>query len=140
MQTRLTSQQGISFTEFTYQLMQAYDYLHLHTRAGCTIQVGGSDQWGNIVAGIDLISRLTQGGTQDALVSSMNNLAVGPARAPEPTRRSIPPPPARSNVQQARALWAYNEDGRVSIPGLHLNAYIPPHPLVSHYIRLLKPY
>lgn len=58
MQTRLNSQQGISFTEFTYQLMQAYDYLHLHTQAGCSIQVGGSDQWGNIVAGIDLINRI----------------------------------------------------------------------------------
>ena len=58
MQTRLTSQQGISFTEFTYQLMQAYDYLHLHTQKGCSIQVGGSDQWGNIVAGIDLINRI----------------------------------------------------------------------------------
>ncbi|GJE95486.1 tyrosine--tRNA ligase [Phanerochaete sordida] len=58
VQTRLNSQQGISFTEFTYQLMQAYDYLHLHTQAGCSIQVGGSDQWGNIVAGIDLINRI----------------------------------------------------------------------------------
>ena len=57
MQARLTSQQGISFTEFTYQLLQAYDFLTLHRKLGCTIQIGGSDQWGNIVAGIDLISR-----------------------------------------------------------------------------------
>ena len=64
----------------------------------------------------DLISRLTQGGEHDSLVSSMNNLPVGPVRAPpEPARRSVPPPPPRSAVQKARALWAYNEDGRVSI-------------------------
>ncbi|KAI0757855.1 hypothetical protein BC629DRAFT_1296398 [Irpex lacteus] len=55
VQTRLASQQGISFTEFTYQLLQAYDFYVLNQREGCTIQVGGSDQWGNIVAGIELI-------------------------------------------------------------------------------------
>ncbi|KAI0630279.1 hypothetical protein C8Q77DRAFT_1064433 [Trametes polyzona] len=57
VQARLTSQQGISFTEFTYQLLQAYDFLTLHRKFGCTIQIGGSDQWGNIIAGIELISR-----------------------------------------------------------------------------------
>ena len=49
---------GISFTEFTYQLMQAYDFLELLRRDGCTVQMGGSDQWGNITAGIDLIRRM----------------------------------------------------------------------------------
>lgn len=44
--------------EFTYQLMQAYDFYHLHKHYNCTIQVGGSDQWGNIVAGLELISKL----------------------------------------------------------------------------------
>lgn len=58
VQTRLSSQQGISFTEFTYQLLQAYDFYVLNKNEGCAIQVGGSDQWGNIVAGIDLISKL----------------------------------------------------------------------------------
>ena len=58
MQSRLESQQGISFTEFTYQLMQAYDFLQLHQSRGATIQIGGSDQWGNIVAGIDLINKV----------------------------------------------------------------------------------
>jgi tyrosyl-tRNA synthetase len=55
---RLDSEEGISFTEFTYPLLQAYDYLVLHDRHGCNLQMGGSDQWGNIVAGIDLIRRL----------------------------------------------------------------------------------
>ncbi|KAI0697249.1 hypothetical protein BC835DRAFT_1473316 [Cytidiella melzeri] len=58
VQTRLTSQQGISFTEFTYQLLQAYDFYVLNQKEGCTIQIGGSDQWGNIVAGIELINKL----------------------------------------------------------------------------------
>jgi tyrosyl-tRNA synthetase len=55
---RLETEDGISFTEFSYPLLQAYDYLVLHDRHGCTLQMGGSDQWGNIVAGIDLIRRL----------------------------------------------------------------------------------
>jgi len=50
---------GISFTEFSYQILQANDYLELHRRYDCSLQVGGSDQWGNLVAGVDLIRRMT---------------------------------------------------------------------------------
>jgi len=52
---------GISYTEFSYQVLQSYDYLELYRRNNCTLQVGGSDQWGNIVAGLDLIRRVEQG-------------------------------------------------------------------------------
>ena len=52
-------EQGISYTEFSYMILQAYDFLHLHRAAGCTLQVGGSDQFGNIVSGVDLIRRVT---------------------------------------------------------------------------------
>lgn len=55
---RLETEEGISFTEFSYPLLQAYDYLVLHDRHGCNLQLGGSDQWGNILAGVDLIRRL----------------------------------------------------------------------------------
>src|SRR2546421_4052351 len=55
---RLETEEGISFTEFSYPLLQAYDYLVLYDRHRCILQMGGSDQWGNIVAGIDLIRRL----------------------------------------------------------------------------------
>ena len=55
---RLESAEGISFTEFSYLLLQAYDFLQLFDRAGCVLQMGGSDQWGNITAGIDLIRKL----------------------------------------------------------------------------------
>lgn len=58
---RLESETGISYTEFTYSLMQAYDYLELFDRYNCTLQIGGSDQWGNITAGTDLIRRKRQG-------------------------------------------------------------------------------
>lgn len=52
-----TDESGISYTEFSYMLLQAYDFLQLHDRMGVTLQMGGSDQWGNITAGVDLIRR-----------------------------------------------------------------------------------
>jgi tyrosyl-tRNA synthetase len=52
---------GLSFIEFNYQLLQAYDFLHLYSNEGCLLQMGGSDQWGNIVAGTDLIRRMKGG-------------------------------------------------------------------------------
>jgi tyrosyl-tRNA synthetase len=55
---RTESEDGISYTEFSYSLLQAYDYLVLHDRFSCTLQMGGSDQWGNITAGMDLIRRV----------------------------------------------------------------------------------
>jgi tyrosyl-tRNA synthetase len=55
---RLGGDEGISFTEFSYQLLQAYDYLVLHDRFDCRLQMGGSDQWGNITAGCELIRRM----------------------------------------------------------------------------------
>ena len=55
---RLDGEEGISYTEFSYSLLQAYDFLVLHDRFNCTLQMGGSDQWGNITAGMDLIRRV----------------------------------------------------------------------------------
>ncbi|HMG74005.1 MAG TPA: tyrosine--tRNA ligase [Pyrinomonadaceae bacterium] len=73
---RLETEEGISFTEFSYPLLQAYDYLVLHDRHGCTLQMGGSDQWGNIVAGIDLIRRL-RGARAHGLVFPLVTTAAG---------------------------------------------------------------
>ncbi len=56
--TRLQNETGLSYTEFAYPLLQAFDYLTLHRTHGCDVQVGGSDQWGNIVAGVDLVRRI----------------------------------------------------------------------------------
>lgn len=60
---RLTSEaaEGMSFTEFTYQLVQGYDFLHLYREQDCTLQMGGSDQWGNITTGTELIRRIADG-------------------------------------------------------------------------------
>lgn len=58
---RLEKEQGISYTEFSYMLLQATDFLRLFERYNCNVQVGGSDQWGNITAGIELIRRVTGG-------------------------------------------------------------------------------
>ena len=55
---RLESQEGLSFTEFSYQILQGMDYLELHRRHGCVLQTGGSDQWGNITSGVDLIHKV----------------------------------------------------------------------------------
>lgn len=55
---RLDREMGISFTEFSYMLFQAYDFLHLHDQEGCLLQTGGSDQWGNITAGVELVRRM----------------------------------------------------------------------------------
>ena len=57
VKARLESENGISFTEFSYQLLQANDYLHLSRKHDVEIQIGGSDQWGNLLAGVDLIRR-----------------------------------------------------------------------------------
>ncbi|TFV50373.1 tyrosine--tRNA ligase [Blastococcus sp. TF02A-35] len=63
---RLNSEAGISYTEFSYQILQANDYRELHLRHGVTLQTGGSDQWGNLTAGIDLVRR-TEGASVHAL-------------------------------------------------------------------------
>jgi tyrosyl-tRNA synthetase len=67
---------GISYTEFSYQVMQANDYLELYRRHGCTLQTGGSDQWGNITAGVDLVRRVT-GASVHALTTPLVTKADG---------------------------------------------------------------
>jgi len=74
---RLTGEsEGMSFTEFTYQLVQGYDYLHLYRAKNCRLQMGGSDQWGNITTGTELIRRIT-GGEAFALTCPLITKADG---------------------------------------------------------------
>ena len=73
---RIDSDEGITYTEFSYSLLQAYDFLELYDRFGCTLQMGGSDQWGNITAGMDLIRRL-RGGKAHGLVMPLITTASG---------------------------------------------------------------
>lgn len=73
---RLAQEEGISVTEFSYMLLQAYDFLVLYDRYKCVLQMGGSDQWGNITAGTDLIRRL-RSGKGHALVFPLITTASG---------------------------------------------------------------
>ena len=59
VKTRIDREEGISYTEFSYMLLQSYDFLHLHKNENCILQTGGSDQWGNITAGADLVRKVT---------------------------------------------------------------------------------
>jgi tyrosyl-tRNA synthetase len=72
---RLGGDEGISFTEFSYQLLQAYDYVVLHDRFKCNLQTGGSDQWGNITAGIDLVRKLRAGRAYGLVYPLITNAA-----------------------------------------------------------------
>src|SRR5712691_3618134 len=69
-------QSGLSYTEFSYMLLQACDFLHLYRERGCTLQVGGSDQWGNITAGVELIRRVDDGDAH-GLVAPLVTTASG---------------------------------------------------------------
>lgn len=73
---RIESEDGISFTEFSYSLLQSYDYLVLYDRHNCRLQMGGSDQWGNIVSGADLVRRL-RGAKAYGLVSPLVTTSTG---------------------------------------------------------------
>ncbi|EDY45430.1 tyrosine--tRNA ligase [Streptomyces sp. SPB074] len=74
---RLESEQGISYTEFSYQLLQAMDFLELYRRHGCVLQQGGSDQWGNLTAGVDLIHRVEPDAVVHALATPLMTKADG---------------------------------------------------------------
>ncbi|MCD6518607.1 MAG: tyrosine--tRNA ligase [Anaerolineae bacterium] len=73
---RLRLEKGLSFIEFNYQLLQAYDFLYLYQHYDCVLQMGGNDQWGNILAGVELIRRVT-GGTAYALTFPLLTAASG---------------------------------------------------------------
>ncbi len=77
---RLDSEEGLSFIEFNYMVLQAYDFLALYDNYGCRLQMGGSDQWGNIVAGVDLIRRMRQGqafGVTFPLITTSAGIKMG---------------------------------------------------------------
>ncbi|WP_329389317.1 tyrosine--tRNA ligase [Streptomyces sp. NBC_01716] len=74
---RLNSDAGISYTEFSYQILQGMDFLELYRRYGCTLQTGGSDQWGNLTAGTDLIHRVEPEASVHALATTLITKADG---------------------------------------------------------------
>jgi tyrosyl-tRNA synthetase len=100
---------GISYTEFSYMLLQAFDFLHLFRAKRCTIQVGGSDQWGNITAGIDLIRRV-EGGEAHGLVAPLVTMASG-AKFGKTETGAIYLDPALTSPYKFHQFW-YNVDDR----------------------------
>src|SRR5437870_3276427 len=99
---------GISYTEFSYMLLQAYDFLHLYRKEGCTIQVGGSDQWGNITAGIDLIRRV-EGGEAHGLVAPLITTASG-AKFGKTEDGAVWLDPALTSPYQFYQFWVNTDD------------------------------
>jgi tyrosyl-tRNA synthetase len=112
---RLEQGEGISFTEFTYLILQAYDFLMLYDRYGCRLQMGGSDQWGNITAGCDLIRRLRGGqahGLVLPLVTTSSGVKFGKTEA-----GTIWLDPARTSPFRFYQFWL-NTDDRDVVPYL----------------------
>jgi tyrosyl-tRNA synthetase len=105
---RLESEDGISFTEFSYLLLQAYDFLQLFDRHGCTVQIGGSDQWGNITAGIDLIRRL-RGRKAHGLVMPLVTTASG-VKFGKTEAGAVWLDPARTSPYEFYQFWLNTDD------------------------------
>ncbi len=105
---RVETEDGISFTEFTYLIMQAYDYLTLYDRYQCRLQLGGSDQWGNIVAGCDLIRKL-RGAQAFGLVLPLVTTAAG-TKFGKTEAGTIWLDPERTSPYQFYQFWLNVED------------------------------
>src|SRR5213596_169168 len=99
---------GISYTEFSYMLLEAYDFLHLYRKEQCTIQVGGSDQWGNITAGIDLIRRV-EGGEAHGLVGPLFTTASG-AKFGKTEAGSVWLDPSLTSPYKLYQFWMNTDD------------------------------
>ncbi len=121
-------EQGISFTEFSYMLLQAADYLHLFDTYGCRLQVGGSDQWGNITAGVDLVRR-TRGeevyGLTWPLLTKPDGSKFGKSEA-----GNVWLDPQRTSPYQFLQFWM-NQDDAAVIPLLKLFGDVTPEAVES---------
>jgi tyrosyl-tRNA synthetase len=108
---RLNSDAGISYTEFSYQILQAMDFLELHRRLGCTLQLGGSDQWGNLTAGTDLIHRV-EGTSVHALATPLITKADG-TKFGKTESGTVWLDPAMTSPYAFFQFWLNAEDAKV---------------------------
>jgi tyrosyl-tRNA synthetase len=111
VRTRLASQSGLSYLEFSYILLQAYDFLHLYRAYGCTLQVGGSDQWANILAGADLIRRV-EGGRAFALVTPLVTSSSG-RKMSKSLGTAVYLDPRKTSPYEYYQYWVNTEDADV---------------------------
>src|SRR5688500_9699638 len=102
---------GISFTEFAYMLIQAYDFWHLHQSAGCELQLGGSDQWGNILAGTELIAR-REGKQAHGVVVPLLTTASG-AKFGKSEGDNVWLDPRKTSPYKFYQFWLNSEDADV---------------------------
>ena len=119
---RLESEEGLSFIEFNYMLLQAYDFLELFTNYDCRLQMGGSDQWGNIVAGIELIRRVRQGaafGITFPLITTSSGAKMG-----KTATGAIWLDPQRTSPYEYFQYWI-NTDDRDVVRFLSLFTFLP---------------
>jgi len=113
---------GISFTEFSYMLLQAYDFLELNRREGVTLQIGGSDQWGNITAGLELIRRV-EGKTAHALTMPLVTTSSG-SKFGKTEAGAVWLDPARTSPYKFYQYWI-NVDDRDAGKYLRLFTFLP---------------
>jgi tyrosyl-tRNA synthetase len=111
VRSRLSGEAGLSYTEFSYMLLQANDFRHLHDAHGVEMQMGGSDQWGNITAGIDLIRR-TSGGSAHGLTWPLLTKADG-SKFGKTADGAVWLDPARTSPYRFRQFWLQTDDADV---------------------------
>jgi tyrosyl-tRNA synthetase len=119
---RLDSEEGLSFIEFNYQVLQAYDFLELSRRHDCRLQMGGRDQWGNIVAGVDLIRRVDQKpafGITFALITTSSGEKMG-----KTAKGAVWLDPTRTSPYEYYQYWI-NADDRDVARFLSLFTFLP---------------
>jgi tyrosyl-tRNA synthetase len=119
---RLDCEEGLSFIEFNYMVLQAYDFLELSRRFDCRLQMGGSDQWGNIVAGVDLIRRMDQRsafGITFPLITTSSGEKMG-----KTARGAVWLDPARTSPYEYFQYWI-NTDDRDVVRFLALFTFLP---------------
>ncbi len=112
VKSRLEREEGISYTEFSYMLLQAYDFLVLHDRFDCRLQAGGSDQWGNIVAGVELVRRM-RGKQVHGLVYPLITHADGSKFGKTAAGTSVWLDPQRTSPYRFYQYWLNTDDANV---------------------------
>ena len=112
VKSRIEREDGISYTEFSYMLLQAYDFLHLYENYGCTMQTGGSDQWGNIVAGVELI-RKVKGEKANAMVFPLITQADGSKFGKTAAGTNAWLDPQRTSPYRFYQFWLNSDDADV---------------------------
>ena len=121
VKTRMSA--GISYTEFSYQVLQAYDFLELHQRHGCTLQLGGSDQWGNITAGAELIRRIA-GADAYGLTLPLVTKADG-SKFGKTETGTIWLDPTKTSAYEMYQFWLNSADAEV-VAYLRYFTFLPP--------------